>query len=153
MPDDTIDAAIAAVVAEFPQHQSVTGPERDTLTVLRRLCGINSDELRESDEIAVATLCRKISVARRLWVSYEADWSRPIRREPVPGAAYVVLGGLLLRSARHAIQHSDGIGPGLKFINGALISLDQAGETPTPDIVRTLRKEIDATLHETRNSQ
>jgi len=73
---------------------------------------------------ALDALCRKVDVARKVWLSYDKEWKNPALKEPLPNSVWPALIAAFLLISTDGDRSEEARGGALKFINAAFNALD-----------------------------
>jgi|GEM_PF-3172338 len=106
----------------------------NTLAMIRSLVMSDAEKLTDSDRALLDVLSRKLDVAKRLCLSYDLDWKKPVDRTPVPSSALLGVAVCMIQFATNATDTSRE--QALKWINTAFNATDLARQYPDPDPVR-----------------
>ncbi len=101
-----------------------TGEDNETMAFLaHQLAKPVDDPPTDIERAAIEALCRKVDIAKRLMVRYDADWKKPAGDELAPDAAWVLTSALLIHQAQ--LQSSDNART-IKYLNSAFNAADHA---------------------------
>lgn len=129
---ELLRSLVADLESTGSRVESADPPARVT-ELLADLADPATDWRTLSEPNAVWALCRKIHVAKEIYVAYDSGWRQPIDRTPLNETENIALAGMfLVVAARNAESGRDGRGPALKALNAMYYLIDDRnGGLPT----------------------
>jgi len=139
MSEQSATNLFRSLAASLPDSGECTGGAVSTIDFLSSSGNSPERPFTCNERHAIERLGRKVDIAKKVWVSYDAGWNKPVDKSPLPPSAWAALiAGFLHYAAIFDAPSPEGRGPSLKFINTALNAIDlyiEAGDAEHADIL------------------
>jgi len=100
----------------------------NTVDYLKSLLFIGALHKSPKNDTAISALCRKIDIAKQVWVVYDGEWNKPLVKSPI---SEIVWGALALvmywKADSIPISTGDQRGNALKYLNSAFSAISHLG--------------------------
>ena len=107
------------VDANIPTGQNLT------VAFLARLAEKAPGAATDEEKLAFEKLCRKVDVAKKVWMAYDRGWAKPTDKTPLPASTWPLLATAFLYHATQLPSPDDNIrGRILKLINSAFNTVE-----------------------------
>ena len=96
-----------------------------TVAFLARLAEKAPGAATDEEKLAFEKLCRKVDVAKKVWIAYDRGWAKPTDKTPLPASTWPLLATAFLYHATQLPTSDDNIrGLILKLINSAFNAVE-----------------------------